>query len=81
MVEKERREEDEHKKKVLSHAEEVRKQIRKKEQERILDRNAFFEEGVKLDEEARERRNKLEEVKKKKLSDLRYILELHKGGK
>lgn len=74
LVEKERREEQEARKKRLSHADEVRAQIREKEQIRIADRNAFFEEGVKLDEEARARRAKLEEVKKKKLELLRYVL-------
>lgn len=71
-MEKEKREEQESRKKRLTHADDVRKQIRDKEQVRVLERNAFFEEGVKLDEEARERRQKLEEVKKKKLSELRY---------
>jgi hypothetical protein len=71
-VEKEKREEQEARKKRLTHADDVRKQIRDKEQVRVLERNAFFEEGVKLDEEARERRQKLEEVKKKKLNELRY---------
>lgn len=71
LVEKEKREEEEARKKKLTHADEVRRQIRDKEQVRILERNSFFEEGVKLDEEARERRHKLEEVKKKKLSELR----------
>jgi len=54
-----------------THADDVRAQIRKKEQERIQERNAFFEEGVKLDEEARARRAKLEAVKRKKLTELR----------
>lgn len=40
---------------------------------RIKDRQAFFEEGVKLDEEARARRAKLDEIKKKKLDELRLI--------
>lgn len=74
MVEKERREELEARKKRLVHADDVRTQIREKEQVRISERNAFFEEGVKLDEEARQRRAKLEEVKKKKLELLRYVL-------
>jgi hypothetical protein len=38
---------------------------------RIHERKAFFEEGVKLDEEARQRRAKLEEIKRKKLDELR----------
>ena len=36
-----------------------------------MERNQFFEEGVKLDEEARHRRQKMEEVKRKKLNELR----------
>ena len=38
-----------------AHAEDVRKQVREKEAEKITARRAFFEEGVKLDQEARER--------------------------
>ncbi|XP_060572410.1 cilia- and flagella-associated protein 45-like isoform X2 [Ruditapes philippinarum] len=72
LVEKERREDIEARKKRLVHADDVRTQIREKEQVRISERNAFFEEGVKLDEEARQRRAKLEEVKKKKLEMLRH---------
>lgn len=73
MVEKERREEEESHKKRIVHADDVRAQIRQKEAERVMQRNAFFEEGVKLDEEARHRRQKMEEVKKKKLNELRFV--------
>jgi hypothetical protein len=38
----------------------------------VAQRNAFFEEGIRLDEEAKLRRQKLEEVKKRKLQELRY---------
>ena len=37
------------------HAEEVRLQIREKEKDRVKARNAFFEEGIKLDQEAKAR--------------------------
>ena len=74
LVEKERKEEDEARKKRLGHADDVRAQIREKEHARIAERNAFFEEGVKLDEEARQRRLKLEEVKRKKLETLRWVM-------
>lgn len=37
------------------HAEEVRQQVREKEKDRVKARNAFFEEGIKLDQEARAR--------------------------
>ena len=55
------------------YADEVRRQIREKEQLRIAERNAFFEEGIKLDEEARLRRQKLDDIKKKKLDALRSV--------
>ena len=37
------------------HADEVRQQIRVKEKERIKATNSFFEEGIKLDQEAKAR--------------------------
>lgn len=73
LIEREKREEAEIHKKRLVHADDVRAQIRKKEQERIAERNAFFEEGVRLDEEARARRARLDEVKNKKLAELKYV--------
>ena len=38
-----------------AHAEEVRKQVREKEAGKVMQRRAFFDEGIKLDQEARER--------------------------
>ena len=74
LVEKEQRETEEAAKKRYSHADDVRAQIREKEHVRIMERNSFFEEGVKLDEEAKQRRVKLDQVKQKKLNELRYDL-------
>ncbi|XP_064407345.1 cilia- and flagella-associated protein 45-like [Halichondria panicea] len=54
-----------------AHAEEIRKQVRKKEEERIGARRGFFEEGNKLDQEAKDRRKKLDEIKQRKLAELR----------
>lgn len=53
------------------HRDDVLDQIKEKEQAKISERNAFFEEGVRLDEEARLRRLKLDEIKRKKLGELR----------
>lgn len=39
----------------LHHASEVRKQVQDLEQQKINARKAFFEEGIKLDQEAQER--------------------------
>lgn len=71
LIEKEQREEAEMSKKRLRHRDEVLGQIREKEQGKIAERNAFFDEGIRLDEEARTRRVKLDEVKQKKLGELR----------
>ena len=53
------------------HADEVRGQIRQKEQETIQERKSFFDEGIRLDQEARERREKLNQIKMRKLQELR----------
>ena len=50
-----------------------KQELRQKERERINERNDFFAEAEKLDEEARQRRLKLEEVKRKKLNELKYV--------
>ena len=39
----------------LQHAAEVKKQVRETEQQKINSKKAFFEEGIKLDQEAKER--------------------------
>ena len=50
------------KRQKMKHADEVRKQIIDKEALKMADRKAFFEEGVKMEEEARQRRARLDEV-------------------
>jgi len=54
-----------------NYAEDIRSQMREKEKDRIKNRNAFFEEGVQLDMEAKERRQKLDEIKQRKLRELK----------
>lgn len=73
LVEKEKREDHEKKSGRMHYADEVRAQIRDKESQKIEARNAFFEEGVRLDEEAKARRLRLEEIKRKKLNELRKM--------
>lgn len=53
------------------YTENLQKQIRENELVRIKERKAFFEEGVKLDDEAKARRAKLDDIKRKKLDELR----------
>lgn len=71
LIEKQKREEDEIVNKRTEFNKGIRSQIREKEQVRIAERSKFFEEGIKLDEEARQRKLKLEEVKQRKLQELR----------
>ncbi|KAK6173521.1 hypothetical protein SNE40_016954 [Patella caerulea] len=71
LLEKEKLEEIELQKRRHVHADDIRNQIQTKEKQRIVERNLFFEEGIKLDVEARQRRLKLEEVKRRKLEELR----------
>ncbi|XP_072049363.1 cilia- and flagella-associated protein 45-like [Amphiura filiformis] len=70
-MDKEKGEEADQHYKRLDHAEDVRKQIRQKEQLKVGERNAFFEEGVKIKEEANARRARLDNIKGKKLKELR----------
>jgi len=55
----------------LRHADEIRKQIRDREQERIQKRREYFEEANRKMAAEIEHRNKLRELKVKKLEDLR----------
>ncbi|KAF7260115.1 hypothetical protein EG68_02344 [Paragonimus skrjabini miyazakii] len=71
MMDNDQREQNEAKLKNQKYAEEIRRQICLKEQERISERNAFFEEGVRLEEEARLRRMRLMDAKNRKLKELR----------
>ncbi|KAA3682382.1 uncharacterized protein DEA37_0013045 [Paragonimus westermani] len=71
MMDNDQREQNETKLKNHKYAQEIRRQICLKEQERISERNAFFEEGVRLEEEARLRRMRLMDAKNRKLRELR----------
>ena len=73
LLERGKRQEEERKKNVVRHADEVRTQIRNKERERIAQRNNFFEEGVRLDEQAHARRALLDDAKRKKMDELRSV--------
>jgi len=69
-IEKDRGEQSQVRAKNEQHISHVKKQIREREQTRVRDRTAFFEEGIKLDQEARARRQKLEDVKLSKIQEL-----------
>ncbi|KAG9480757.1 hypothetical protein GDO78_010168, partial [Eleutherodactylus coqui] len=71
LMEKERKEQEDKAKDLVKHAGELRRQVRENEQKQVLERFTHFEEGKKLDEEARQRRVRLDELKQKKLEELR----------
>uniref|UniRef100_A0A670JTV1 Cilia- and flagella-associated protein 45 n=1 Tax=Podarcis muralis TaxID=64176 RepID=A0A670JTV1_PODMU len=71
QIEKERKE---HEKRVAlqqTHADEIRRQVREHQQKQVQERIAIFEEGKRLKEEARRRSERLNEIKRKKLDELR----------
>ncbi|OCT69358.1 hypothetical protein XELAEV_18040673mg [Xenopus laevis] len=71
IIEKERKELEEKNTQLMKHAAELRRQVRENEQKQVLARIDYFEEGKRLDEEARQRRARLDELKQKKLEELR----------
>ncbi len=71
MAEREKTEDAKHKNRQSKYNQTLQLQIRQNEVQRIQDRRAFFEEGIRLDEEARLRRQKLDEIKREKLDELR----------
>ncbi|VEL40841.1 unnamed protein product [Protopolystoma xenopodis] len=73
MIEKDRQEELRSRQRGINYASEIRRQICEKEQEKIAERNAFFDEGVRMEEEARLRHLRLEEAKRRKLNELNVL--------
>ncbi|XP_069856148.1 cilia- and flagella-associated protein 45 [Dipodomys merriami] len=71
QIEKERLEEEKRATERLQHANELRRQVRENQQKQVQNRIATFEEGRRLKEEAQKRRERIEDIKKKKLEDLR----------
>ena len=71
LAEKEREEDEKLRSRRHVYNENLKKQIRENEVKRIQERKEFFEEGVRLDEEAKMRRAKLEDIKRKKLEELK----------
>ncbi|XP_078276548.1 cilia- and flagella-associated protein 45 isoform X1 [Rhinoraja longicauda] len=70
---KEQMEEDDRRHGRTKFATDLREQIREKEQKQIAEKAAFFEEGKRLKEEAHQRRVRLDQIKQKKLDELRSV--------
>ncbi|XP_021506252.1 cilia- and flagella-associated protein 45 [Meriones unguiculatus] len=71
QIEKDKLEQEKKAKGCLQHANELRRQVRENQQKQVQNRIATFEEGRRLKEEAEKRRERIEEIKKQKLEELR----------
>lgn len=71
QIEKEKREQEKKAAGYLQHANELRRQVRENQQKHVQNRLATFEEGRRLKEEAEKRRERIEDIKKQKLEELR----------
>ncbi|XP_059828818.1 cilia- and flagella-associated protein 45-like isoform X1 [Hypanus sabinus] len=70
---KEQQEEEDRRQGRTRYASDLRHQIREKEQKQIAEKATFFEEGRRLKEEAQQRRLRLDQIKRKKLQELRSV--------
>merc|ERR1719216_687781 len=66
-----------------NYAAEVREQIKERETQRIHERKAFFEETINMDKDIEYKKGQLDQVKRKKLRDLKdsgvpekYVMEV-----
>ncbi|XP_072431006.1 cilia- and flagella-associated protein 45 [Chiloscyllium punctatum] len=73
QIEKEKKEEEDRRYGRTKYANDLREQIREREQKHIAERASFFEEGKRLKEEAYQRRLRLDQIKRKKLEELRSV--------
>ncbi|XP_012863739.2 cilia- and flagella-associated protein 45 [Echinops telfairi] len=71
QIEREKLEEERKATGRLQHANELRRQVRENQQKQVQERIDTFEEGRRLKEEAQRRRERIEDIKKKKLEELR----------
>ncbi|XP_049460187.1 cilia- and flagella-associated protein 45 [Epinephelus fuscoguttatus] len=68
---KQKEDEEKQRQKALRHAEAIRNQVKERELSAIAKRREIFKEADRLIEEARQRRVRLDEIKEKKLKELR----------
>ncbi|KAI7802778.1 coiled-coil domain-containing protein 19, partial [Triplophysa rosa] len=71
LIEKDHEKEQQKHQRIHRHANAVRQQIRERELQAIGQRREMFREGERLEEEARNRRTRLDEIKEKKLRELK----------
>ncbi|CAM4583951.1 unnamed protein product [Leuciscus chuanchicus] len=80
LIEKEREKEELRHQQIQRHAEAVRQQVREREVQAVSQRRELFREGERLEEAARSHRARLDEIKEKKLRELRYVLRPQSSG-
>lgn len=74
VIEKKGRETDIDRKKKAEFLKGIQKQIHEKQETRIQEHRAKYEEGIKLDDEARQRRLMLDDVKQRKFNELKSAI-------
>ncbi|KAG7223041.1 hypothetical protein INR49_015930 [Caranx melampygus] len=70
---KQKEEEKKQRQKALGHSEAIRRQVKERELSAIARRKEVFKEAERLMEEAQQRRQRLDEIKEKKLKELKAI--------
>ncbi|CAM4584001.1 unnamed protein product [Leuciscus chuanchicus] len=76
LIEKEREKEELRHQQIQRHAEAVRQQVQEREVQAVSQRRELFREGERLEEAARSHRARLDEIKEKKLRELRQKREV-----
>ena len=70
-IAKQEAEEQGHRQKALQHADGVRQQVRERELQAVARRREVYKEREELDEAGRQRRLRLDEIKERKLRELK----------
>lgn len=70
-ITKQMEEENKQRQKALRHSEAIRRQVKERELLAVARRKELFKEADRLTEEARQRRQRLDEIKEKKLKELK----------
>lgn len=71
LIEREYEKEEQRQQQIQKHADAVRQQVREREMQAVTQRREMFRERERLEEEARNRRARLDEIKEKKLKELK----------
>ncbi|KAM9853491.1 LOW QUALITY PROTEIN: cilia- and flagella-associated protein 45-like [Aulostomus maculatus] len=70
-INKQEEEEEKQRQRALRHSDAIKKQVKERELSALAKRTEIFKEAERLSEEARQRRSRLDEIKEKKLRELK----------